>query len=260
MRDKLLKILDTFKLCAKEAGKILKEEYEKEFTEYKIKSKSDYVSEVDFRVERKVKEILKEDFKEIPFLGEETGGDFFKEGFICDPLDGTRNFVQRIPFFAFSIAYVREGEPYVGLVYIPLLNELFYAVKGEGAYLNDKKIKVSSKKKEDGFIIGTGFPFRKREYWEIYYKKLKEIFENVDDLRRPGSASQDLAYVACGRYDGFFEFGLSPWDIMAGVLLIEEAGGRTSDMQGKREHLKTGNIIAGNPFAYEFLLNIFKKE
>ncbi len=251
-------ILKEFKKCALRAGDILIREYKKNNLKYKEKRARDYVSEVDLKVEEEVKKILSKKFKSIPFLGEETGGENFEEMFICDPLDGTRNFIQKLPFFSFSIAYVKEGEPFVGLIYIPLLNELFYAIKNNGAYLNGKRIKVSKKRR--GFLIGTGFPFRRREYWELYYRKFKEVFESSDDLRRPGSASQDLAYVACGRYDGFFEFGLSPWDIFAGVLLVEEAGGKTSDMEGKRNHLKRGNIIAGNIFAHNLLLKIFKEK
>ncbi len=258
MKKNLEEILEEFKKCAFKAGEILEREYKRKIIKFEEKFERDYVSEVDLKVEKSVKKILEKKFKNIPFLGEETGKGDIKEGFICDPLDGTRNFIQRIPLFSFSISYIENGEPLVGLIFIPLLKELFYAIKGKGAYLNGKRIKVSNKKRN--FIIGTGFPFRRREYWDLYYKKLKEVFEDSDDLRRPGSASQDLAYVACGRYDGFFEFGLSPWDILAGVLLIEEAGGKTSDMEGKRNHLKTGNIIAGNSYAYEFLLKVFKNK
>ncbi|MEN3044285.1 MAG: inositol monophosphatase family protein [Candidatus Hydrothermales bacterium] len=255
MRDFLNKILSEFKNCAFKAGNILLSEYKRDDLSFREKIKRDFVSETDLKVEEEVKKILEKKFKDIPFLGEEMGKEFIEEGFICDPLDGTRNFIQKIPIFSFSIAYVKKGEPLVSLIYVPFLKELFYAIKGGGAYLNDKAIRVSNK--DSGFLIGTGFPFRKRGYWEIYYKKLKEVFENSDDLRRPGSASQDLAYVACGRYDGFFEFGLSPWDVIPGVLLVEEAGGKTSDMQGTRNHLISGNIIAGNPFAYNLLLKIF---
>ncbi|MEN3046452.1 MAG: inositol monophosphatase family protein [Candidatus Hydrothermales bacterium] len=257
MGDFLDKILLGFKECAFRAGSILLREFKRDDLSYREKIERDFVSETDLKVEEEVRKVLEKKFRDIPFLGEEMGKDFIEEGFICDPLDGTRNFIQKIPFFSFSIAYVKEGEPLVSVIYIPFLNELFYAIKNRGAYLNDRLIKVSNK--TSGFLIGTGFPFRRREYWEIYYKKLKEVFENSDDLRRPGSASQDLAYVACGRYDGFFEFGLSPWDVIPGVLLVEEAGGKTSDMQGERNHLRSGNIIAGNPIAYDFLLKIFKK-
>jgi len=241
-------------------GEILKKEFKIKDIKFFEKTPKDYVSEVDYKVEDIIRSYLNKNFPDIPFLGEETGKGELEYGFICDPLDGTRNFLQRIPFFSISLCFVKDREPFIGVIYIPMLGELFWGIKGRGAFLNGERIKVSEKKKEDGLIIGTGFPFRKREYWKPYYESFKIIFEMVDDLRRPGSASQDLAYTACGRYDGFFEFGLSPWDVMAGVLLVEEAGGVTGDPYGGRSHLKTGNIIAGNPFVFDFLLEIIKNK
>src|SRR4030065_571067 len=169
---------------------------------------------------------------------------------IIDPLDGTTNYIHGYPVFSISIALEYAGEIIIGVTLDPLRNELFWTEKGSGAYLNCLPMEVSKVNIGES-LVTTGFPFRNKEMIDTYLKLFKNIFLKVSDLRRAGSAALDLAYLACGRCDGFFELGLSPWDIAAGSLLIREAGGVITDFGGGHDHLLTGNVVAGKPAIHE---------
>ncbi|MCS7214993.1 MAG: inositol monophosphatase family protein [Thermodesulfovibrio sp.] len=247
--------------AAKKAEKIIKERIgtisNKDVTQ---KSISDYVTEVDFHSEKIIIEHIKKHFPNHQIMAEESSNDYKKTDYlwIVDPLDGTTNFIHGFPMFAVSIAMMYKGELILGVVHDPIRDETFYAEKGNGAFLNGKKIKVSSIEEQNLFLIATGFPFRKKQNIDTYVKIFRELLYSVSDLRRAGAAAIDLAYVACGRVDGFFEFSLSPWDIAAGVILIKEAGGVVSDFEGDNNYLESGNIIAGNRVTHSFLLEKIK--
>jgi myo-inositol-1(or 4)-monophosphatase len=173
---------------------------------------------------------------------------------IIDPLDGTTNYIHQYPVFSVSIALEYRKERIAGVIYDPLRDDLFTATKGNGAFLNGTRIAVSPVEHLKDSLICTGFPFRQKERIDLYLRLFKNIFNRVSDMRRAGSAALDLAYLACGRCEGFFEIGLSPWDIAAGELMIREAGGIVCDFGGGNNYLTTGNIVAGTPAVYEKLL------
>jgi len=253
MREYLIVAME----AAQEAGKIIKERIgtitDNEITQ---KSISDYVTEVDVLSEKTIIIRIKNHFPEHQIMAEESSNDYKKAEYlwIIDPLDGTTNFIHGFPVFAISIALMKKGEIVLGVVYDPLKNELFYAEQGSGAFLNGKRIHVSSIKEPAFSLIATGFPFRNKQFIPSYIKIFQSLLYSVSDLRRAGAAAIDLAYVACGRVDGFFEFALSPWDIAAGTVLIKEAGGVVSDFEGGQTYLKTGHIVAGNPVIHPFLI------
>ncbi|MDX1572014.1 MAG: inositol monophosphatase family protein, partial [Xanthomonadales bacterium] len=165
---------------------------------------------------------------------------------IVDPLDGTRNFIHDIPHFSISIALRVHGRIEHGVIYDPIREELFTASHGGGAFLNDRRIRVGDQKNLDRAMFATGFPFRARQRLDDYMRLFRAILDETGDVRRAGSAALDLAYVAAGRLDGFWELGLSPWDMAAGALLIQEAGGMATDFSGGRDFMETGDIVAGN--------------
>ena len=174
---------------------------------------------------------------------------------IVDPLDGTLNFIHSFPVFSISIALQdADGELLCGVVYQPVLRELFTAQKGAGAYLNGKRISVSPRTDREGFLIGTGLPFKEYHYLESYVGMLKDVIRDSAGIRRAGSAAIDLAYTACGRFDGFWEYKLFPWDFAAGVLLVREAGGTVTDFNGQNDVFATQSIIAGNATTHPLLL------
>lgn len=258
MREPLLVAIESARL----AGKIIKEKIgtigKDDITQ---KSISDYVTDVDIYSERTIIEYIKKYFPEHQIMAEESSNNYRKAEYlwIIDPLDGTTNFIHGFPVVAVSIALMYKGELTVGVVYDPTRDELFYAEKGSGAFLNGERIKVSFLTEPTLALIATGFPFRNKQYVDSYLKIFRELLYSVSDLRRPGAAAIDLAYVACGRVDGFFEFALSAWDIAAGTVLIKEAGGVVTDFEGGESYLKTGNIVAGNPFIHPFLVEKIKK-
>lgn len=197
------------------------------------KDRMDYASEVDEQAEQAVIKELRRAYPEAAFLGEEGGASGRgRSVFVIDPLDGTSNYLHGFPHWCVSIALVENGEPQHGVIFDPLRNELFTASRGSGAVLNDKRIRVSERKGLDGAMLVTGFPPRERERAPAQLECVRELLRNVEDIRRTGSAALDLAYVACGRSDGYFEAGVKPWDIAAGVLLVREAGGRVCDFRG----------------------------
>ena len=212
------------------------------------KSKQDYASEVDSLAEAEIIKELKRAYPQAAFLCEESGAmGKGRQTFVIDPLDGTSNFLHGIPHYCVSIALVENGEPIEAVIYDPIKNELFTASKGKGAVLNDRKIRVAERKDLTGSLLITGTPPRDRARVGPHLDFCKELLANAEDIRRTGSAALDLAYVACGRADAYFESGIKAWDVAAGMLLVREAGGRACDFSGRGEKiLDAGNIVAGN--------------
>jgi myo-inositol-1(or 4)-monophosphatase len=226
-----------------------------------IKQASDFVTRVDKESERNIISTIKKNFPDHHFLAEESVKEIETDGYrwIIDPLDGTTNFIHRYPVFCVSIALQYRREIILGVIYEPLKSDLFTAQKGRGAFLNGDIIRVSQTRTLKDSLIATGFPFRRKEFIDSYLGLFKNIFLRVSDLRRAGSAALDLAWLACGSCEGFFEIGLSPWDMAAGELLIREAGGIVTDFGGGSDYLSTGNIVAGVPGIHGELLGEIKK-
>ena len=223
------------------------------------KQHNDFVTEVDRAAEATIIDTLREAYPEYGILAEESGqtagadsGNDYQ--WIIDPLDGTTNFIHGFPQYAVSIALAHKGQIIQAVIYDTLRNEMFTASKGGGAYLNERRIRVSKCLRVDDALLGTGFPFRHLEHLDAYMAIFKDFTQRCPGIRRAGSAALDLAYVASGRLDGFWEFGLAPWDMAAACLLITEAGGLVGDLSGGEEYLKTGNIIAGSPKVFAQIL------
>lgn len=225
------------------------------------KSQHDYVTNVDQAAEQLIIETITNSYPEHSFLGEESGESGESEfQWVIDPIDGTSNFIRKIPHWAISIACKHKGKTQVGVVYDPSKQELFSAVKGRGAQLDNKKMRVSNTKGLEHSLLATGFPFRNEQKLAEYLDVFAKLFPHCSDMRRAGSAALDLAYVAAGRFDGFWEFGLNPWDTAAGVLLVEESGGLVADMQGNPNYEKKGSILAANPKAFKEMLRIINQK
>ncbi len=214
------------------------------------KQRNDFVSEVDRQAEHAIIDILKRAYPDHHFLGEEsgdTGSELSEYRWIIDPLDGTTNFLHGLPHYAVSIALEYQGRLELGVIYNPSNQELFTAERGGGAFLNNRRIRVAGLRSLEGALLGTGFPFRADQDVERYLKTFRALHGPLSGIRRAGSAALDLAYVASGRLDGFWEFGLLPWDMAAGILMVREAGGIVIDFSGKEEFMTSGNVIAANP-------------
>ena len=223
----------------------------------KHKTFNDLVSEVDRAAEQAIIDVLKGSYPEHAILAEESGPQGNSDNlWIIDPLDGTTNFLHGFPQYAVSIAFMHKKVLTQAVVYDPGRNELFTASRGSGAYLNDRRLRVSKRLKLNDSLIGTGFPFRELRHLEAYLAMFRDLMKNTSGVRRPGAASLDLAYVAAGRLDGFWEIGLSPWDIAAGSLLIQESGGLIGDLEGNDGYLESGNVVAGNPKIFAQLIKI----
>jgi len=223
------------------------------------KDRNDFVTEVDQQAEREIIAILRKAYPGHGILAEESGahdGDEFQ--WIIDPLDGTTNFLHGFPQFAVSIALRHRGRLQQAVVYNPLSQELFTASRGAGALLNDRRMRVSSRRGLEGALLGTGFPFKAQLYLDPYLDMFRALFPQTAGIRRAGSAALDLAFVAAGRLDGFWEIGLSIWDMAAGVLLIQEAGGLCSDFVAGHDFLDNGNLVAGNPKVFAELLKTIR--
>lgn len=221
------------------------------------KQQNDFVSEVDRAAEQVIVETLLEAYPTHSILAEESGARGDSEfQWIIDPLDGTTNFLHGFPQYAISIALRHNGVVTQGVIYDPVSNNLFTATRGVGAFLNDRRIRVSKRLYLQDALIGTGFPYREFQNLDAYMGMLKDILPRCAGVRRPGAAALDLAYVACGRFDGFFELGLSPWDIAAGVLMVQEAGGLAADVAGNERYLESGNVVAGNPKVFAQILQV----
>ncbi|HEX6364460.1 MAG TPA: inositol monophosphatase family protein [Albitalea sp.] len=224
------------------------------------KSPNDFVTEVDQAAEQAIIETLLGAYPGHGILAEESGRAHGAKDseyvWIIDPLDGTTNFIHGFPVYAVSIALAVRGQVQQAVVYDPARNDLFYASKGRGAYLNDKRLRVSRRTRLQESLIGTGFPFRKGDNLKRYVQMFEQVMANCAGLRRPGAAALDLCYVAAGYYDGFFETGLSPWDVAAGSLMITEAGGLIGNFTGEADDLYQREVVAGNPKVYGHLVQI----
>ncbi len=245
--------------AAREAGRIINKG-SNDVGALKVQSKdfNDFVSEIDHAAEQAIIDTLKYAYPDHGFLGEESG-DTNQESdniWIIDPLDGTTNFLHNFPQYCVSIALQQKGVLTQAVIYDPVRNDLFTATKGRGAFLNDKRIRVANRAKLQASLISTGFPFRDFTHLDTYLAMLKDMIKNTTGIRRPGSAALDLAYVAAGYTDGFFEIGLSSWDIAAGGLLVQEAGGMVGDFEGNESWLQTGNIVAGNAKVFAQMLQV----
>jgi myo-inositol-1(or 4)-monophosphatase len=211
------------------------------------KQRMDFASEVDRLAEAEIVKELRRAYPTHAIMAEESGQ--IGKGpltWVIDPLDGTHNYLRGIPHFSVSIALVEKGEPVYGVVFDPLRDELFTASKGDGAYLNDRRIRVGRRDGISGALLGTGYPYRVRNHLESQLQITQALLQEAEDIRRMGSAALDLAYVAAGRLDGYFEPGLQPWDMAAGALLVREAGGVYNDFAGREGLPENGNIIAAN--------------
>ena len=221
------------------------------------KGRNDFVSEVDRMAEQEIVNILHKAYPEHGFLGEEGGRQGLPKGefvWVIDPLDGTTNFLHGFPAFAVSIALMHKGRIECGVIYDPLRQELFTAKRGGGAMLENRRLRVTKQLGFTGALLGTGFPFKDQRHNDAYFGMFRELMRDTAGIRRTGSAALDLAYVACGRLDGFWEIGLMPWDMAAGVLLILEAGGIVSDFEGTDKFLETGNVLTSNPRLHGLML------
>jgi len=228
------------------AGKIMRQQIQHvDAIPVERKARHDYVSEVDKACEAEIVREIKRFYPDHAFLCEESGmtGDD-KHVWVIDPLDGTSNYLHGSPHFAVSIAQQVSGRTEHAVVYDPLREELFTASKGGGAFLNNKRLRVSARTGLDGAILATAFPFRERNHLQAYARIFQSVFGKIEDIRRAGTASLDLAWVAAGRLDGYFEMGIKPWDVAAGAMIVREAGGVVLDFDGNDTFEQTGNIIA----------------
>jgi myo-inositol-1(or 4)-monophosphatase len=219
------------------------------------KQANDFVSEVDQAAEQAIISTIHKAYPDHGILAEESGqhgaGDY---QWIIDPLDGTTNYLRGVPQFAVSIALQHRGQLVTAVVYDPLREELFTAEKGNGAYLNDRRIRVTGQKALAGALLGTGIPFRDQRFADAYLGMLKALMRDTAGIRRPGSAALDFAYLAAGRTDGFWELGLATWDFAAGALLVREAGGVVTDLAGGDRYFETGNVVAGGVRVHKEML------
>ncbi|MEW6705296.1 MAG: inositol monophosphatase family protein [Pseudomonadota bacterium] len=224
------------------------------------KSPNDFVTEVDQAAEAAIIETLLTAYPGHGILAEESGREHGAKNseyvWIIDPLDGTTNFIHGFPVYAVSIALAHRGQVQQAVVYDPARNDLFYASKGRGAFLNDRRLRVSKRTRLSDALIGTGFPFRKGDNFKRYVKMFEEVMQHCAGLRRPGAAALDLCYVAAGWYDGFFETGLNPWDVAAGSLMITEAGGLIGNFTGEADYLFQREVVAGTPKIYGQLVQM----
>jgi len=226
----------------------------------KTKGPKDFVSEVDHAAEAAIVETLHAAYPDHAILAEEgTARDRNRDAenvWIIDPLDGTTNFLHGFPQYCVSIALAHKGVITQGVIYDPVRNDLFTATRGRGAFLNDRRMRVSRRTHLRDCLIGTGFPFRDGSYLDTYLQMMRAMIQQTAGLRRPGAAALDLAYVAAGFYDGFFEIGLNPWDVAAGSLLVLEAGGLIGDLSGEGDYLHGGQVIAATPKVFAQMVNV----
>jgi myo-inositol-1(or 4)-monophosphatase len=255
-------LLNVMVKAARQAARGLKRDFgEVEKLQVSLKGPANFVTAAD----RKAEEVLREELaKARPgygFIGEESGrheGSDATHLWIVDPLDGTTNFLHGIPHFAISVALEREGAIVAGLIYNPATDEMFLAERGKGAFLNDTRLRVAGRRRLGDSVISCGLPHLGRGDLELNRREMAAVQEKVAGLRRYGSAALDLAWIAAGRFDGYWERGLSAWDMAAGILLVREAGGYVTDLQGKETMLTSGDIIAGNETIHRDLLSVLR--
>lgn len=256
------KELEVAKEAAREAAALVKEMRDHAGFDIELKGKNDLVTDADLASEKKIIEILKKAYPEDSILAEESAQKKeLPDGriWIIDPIDGTTNFAHSFPVYCISIALWEESEPRVGLVLELATDEWFTAIAGQGAYRNGKAISVSPVEEAGDSLIGTGFPYNDLGMAENYLRMLHKLMSQTHGIRRPGAAAWDLCNVACGRYEGFYEYGLNPWDVAAGALIVQEAGGVVSDWTGRQDWLFGKRIITGNQPIHDFLQNQIKE-
>jgi myo-inositol-1(or 4)-monophosphatase len=250
--------------AAREAGKIIFRNMSRVHSlNIKTKEKNDFVSEVDLQAEQEIINVIHRVYPQHGILAEESGSRFSGKDdeyqWIIDPLDGTTNFLHGFPHYSVSIALKHKERLEVAVIYDPFKDELFCAGRGNGASLNDRKIRVSKLPSLEGSLLATGFPYKENQNIDAYLSSLKDIMLQSSGIRRAGSAALDLAYVGAGRVDGFWEFGLNTWDIAAGCLIVQEAGGLVSDTEGGHSYLESGNVVAANTKIFRQILQSLNK-
>ena len=247
-------MLNVAVMAARAAGRVIQHNVNRvESLVIKSKQRNDFVSEIDQRAEQEIIRILRKSYPHHAILAEESGAraGSTEHRWIIDPLDGTTNYLRQFPHYAVSIAFESAGRLELGVVYDPRKDELFTASRGNGAHLDDRRIRVSRLPSLEGALLATGIPFHAHHDLDRYLETLRVLAKDTAGIRRAGSAALDLAYVAAGRCDGFWEFSLKPWDVAAGAVLVIEAGGRVGDLSGGSRHLEHGDIRAANPKVFE---------
>jgi len=257
MNTKLKKILME---CLNEGGRIIRKGYGKA---HKIRKKNpvSLVTEIDMESDLRVRRMIQRSFPDHRILTEELNPveSVSSYRWIIDPLDGTTNYAHGIPFFGISIGLEYKGEMVLGGIYNPVLNELFYAEKGKGAFMNGKRIRVSKTNSLIDSLVVTGFPYDRREKAGYYLKFIQPFIEKTRGIRRLGAAAIDLAYVACGKFEGYWEFNLKPWDMAAGLLIVQEAGGKVTDFKGDPIQASRPNqLLSSNGKIHDLLLDVLK--
>jgi len=255
-------MLNTAKLAAFEAGKILQQYFRKiSLADIREKEKNDYLTFVDEQAEKKIIDTIQKQFPDHSILAEESGKQNKDSDYcwIIDPLDGTKNFINGIPVFAVSIALQIKNEIIVSIVLDVMQDDLYFAEKNKGAFLNESVIKVSDEATIEKSLLATGFPFKNKSILTPYMNCFKDIFYHCSGVRRMGAAAIDLAYVASGHFEAFWEVGLNPWDMAGGELLITEAGGKVTDFWNESNHLENSFILASNNKIHDFLLITISK-
>jgi myo-inositol-1(or 4)-monophosphatase len=256
-------LLNTAVKAARKAGAIINRA-SLDLDQLRVTSKghADFVTEVDRAAEQAIIETLSQAYPDHGFLAEESGashtGAMAETTWIIDPLDGTTNFIHGFPQYAVSIGCLHAGQLTQAVIFDPTRNDLFTATRGRGAFLNDRRLRVSKRSQLKDALIGTGFPFRDMQKLDHYLQLFRKLTASTAGLRRPGAAALDLAYVAAGRLDAFWEFGLKPWDVAAGSLLVIEAGGLITDDTGGPDYLMGGNVVCGTPKIFEQLLRVVR--
>jgi myo-inositol-1(or 4)-monophosphatase len=256
-------MLNTAVKAARKAGSIItRASSDIDRLTIRSKRKNDFVSEVDHAAEEAIIGVLREAYPTHGVIAEESGEEQPDAEYVwvIDPLDGTTNFLHGFPQYCVSIGLLHKGVPAQAVVFDPNRNELFTATKGVGAYLNDRRIRVSKVDKVEDALMGTGFPFREVGNLDDYLRMFRNVTLNCAGVRRPGAAALDLAWVASGRIDGFWEIGLSPWDMAAGALLVREAGGLIGDLEGNDKFLESGRVVASNGKIFAALLALLKQK
>ena len=260
LRSALINVMTAAALKA--ARGMIRDFGEVEHLQVSVKGPGDFVTQADLKAEKVLRTELSRARPGYGFLMEESGttaGTDARHRWIVDPLDGTTNFLHGIPQFCISIGLERDGELVAGVIYEPIRDEMFWAEKGLGAYVNDRRIRVSARRTLADAVIATGIPtIRAKVEHAVYLRTLAAVMAATVGVRRCGAAALDLAYLAAGRYDGYWEWGLSPWDIAAGALLVREAGGFVSDLAGGNGYMSTGNVLAGNPHLHPLLASLLR--
>jgi myo-inositol-1(or 4)-monophosphatase len=256
-------MLNTAVKAARKAGTIItRAAFDLDKLTVRSKAQNDYVSEVDHASEDAIISVLRDAYPDHGILAEESGRNEAKSDYVwvIDPLDGTTNFLHGFPQYCISIGLLHKGVPTQAVIFDTNRNELFTATRGVGAYLNDRRIRVSKTERLEAALMGTGFPFREVQNIDEYIHMMRNIMLATSGIRRPGAAALDLAWVAAGRIDGFWEIGLAPWDMAAGALLVREAGGLIGDLDGNDKFLESGRVVASNAKLFSAILQTLKKK